>query len=134
METILEEGVLKRCEVREIVDNMPDKSHFCENKKSTMNTVGQLKDEVGGENCDVGGDGFEEEHKELFTYSPLLQEFKTGMCKAMLNDVQLEIKHCVLPGPILIGTNPGTSRRARLTILPQPCASPVMVTVRWCQL
>ena len=113
---------------------MPDKSHFGENKKSMMNTVGQLKDEVGGENCEVGGDDFEEEHKELFTYSPLLQEFKTGMCKAMLNDVQLEIKHCVLPGPILIGTNPGTLRRARLAILPQPCASPDMVTVRWCQL
>ena len=51
-----------------------------------MNTVAQLKDEVGG---DIGDNSeeridFEEERKELFTSTPLLQEFKSGLCQANL--------------------------------------------------
>jgi len=110
--TILEEEILSAEEVGEIVD-MPVRRHFGESEAELMNTVAQLKDEVGG---DIGDNSeeridFEEERKELFTSTPLLQEFKSG--------------------PVFIGTNPGTSRRARLTILPQLCASPDMVTVRF---
>merc|ERR1719209_2894740 len=35
------------------------------------------------------------------------------------------------PGSVFVGINPGTQRRARITILPQLCASPDMVTVRF---
>merc|ERR1719228_1105180 len=38
------------------------------------------------------------------------------------------------PGSVFVGINPGTQRRARITILPQLCASPDMVTVRFLDL
>jgi len=114
--TILEEDNLKNAEeVGEIVDT-PGRRHFGKSEAELMNrnTAVQLKDEVGGYiggHSEEGRIDFEEEHKELFTSTPLLQEFKSG--------------------PVFIGTNPGTSRRARLTILPQLCASPDVVTVRF---
>ena len=88
--TILEEDNLKHAEeVGEIVD-MPGRRHFGESEAELMNrnTAVQLKDEVGGdigENSEEGRIDFEEEHKELFTSTPLLQEFKSGLCQAHLD-------------------------------------------------
>ena len=90
MGTILEEDNLKNAEeVGEIVGT-PGRRHFGESEAELMNrnTAVQLKDEVGGdigENSEEGRIDFEEEHKELFTSTPLLQEFKSGLCQAHLD-------------------------------------------------
>ena len=67
---------------------MPGRRHFGESEAELMNTAVQLEDEVGGdigENSEEGRIDFEEEHKELFTSTPLLQEFKSGLCQTHLD-------------------------------------------------
>ena len=127
LDTILEDEILKSAEEEGKIEDMPGRGEFCENE-GELSSVAKLKDEVGGdvgEHDEEGGVDFEE--LELLTCSPLLREFKSGLCKAhkRLHKAQYKIL-----GPVFIGTNPGTERRARLTILPQPCPSPDMVTVR----
>jgi len=120
LDTILEDEVLTDAEEVGEIEDMPGMENYGTNEAEAMYAVlAKNKDKmVGdiGENYEVGRVNFEEKHEELevLTDSPLPQELKSG--------------------PVFIGTNPGTSRRARLTILPQPCASPDMVTVRFLDL
>ena len=60
--------------VHDVSENleMSEERRFVENEEElVMNTEAQLEGEVGGESC-----------------SSLLHEFKTGLCKAMINGIK----------------------------------------------